>query len=272
MPSVALQRRRFANAVYLNNAAIAFMQHGAYLRAVQACKGAICLIQSLVEAGKVNDDVYAIWEHESLDYSGGVNELEQTAVTITAQRLARLSVLNMNQGAAHPHGLHIITFDESLTTDFVQGAASSNGESFYAIRIDASQILTDATVLAEHIHTMAPSTVLSNLALSLCLLGSVSAVRGNSGPTDQKQSGASAMRLLHQALSVMGVYDRTMVVTEGNLFVAIGLYSNLVAMLGRLDETHAVAPTLRVELDMLIQVSLPLLTVTRTFVAMAGAA
>jgi hypothetical protein len=127
--------------------------------------------------------------------------------------------------------------------------------------------------LAEHIHTMAPSIVLSNLALSLCLLRSVSAVRGNSGPTDQKQSGATAeLRLLHQALSVMGVYDRTMVVTEGNLFVAIGLYSNLVAMLGRLDETHAVAPTLLVELDMLIQVSLPLLTVTRTFVAMAGAA
>jgi hypothetical protein len=269
MPSVAVQQRRFTNAVYLNNAAVVFMEHGAYQRAAQACKGAICLLQSLV-VDKENDDTIATWKDESLDYSGSLNALEQTTVTITAQRLALLSVPNMEQTGAVVHSpiLSVVTFDESLTTDFVQDAANNNGGSLYAIRMDASQIQTDATMLAECIHSTAPSIVLSNLALSLFLLGSVPTHRG-----DQKQSGAAAaLRLLHQALSVMGVSDRTMMITEGNLFTAIALYCNLVAMLGRSGEHEDAAPTRQVELDMLVQVSIPLLTVTRTFVAMAGAA
>jgi hypothetical protein len=249
-------RCRCINAVYLNNAAVTFLVHGKHHRASQACKGALRLIKSLVTMTTPPIHVDAV--SGTVTSVASLHWFEQIAMSTTARCLAGLSTTQDSKTQ-----LQVVTFDESLTSSFVQMECSS--ETLLAIRIDDVSLSSccedQATLLA---------IVLSNFALArwfLTLHSTVDLLNYNS------------WHLLDNGLSIMGVLDRTMDVSEGNMFIAVALSRNLSGILAMVRDTvdhddsfMAIACSARQELAMLVELALSLTDVTSMFVPSAGMA
>jgi hypothetical protein len=259
-PASAGLRRRCSNALYLNNAAVKFLVCGEYHRAAQACKGALWLLKSLVTMTPSS-------QAEAASVTGTIgcasmDSFEQIAIASTAQRLACLSTQTFKRRAIHPQ-LQVVTFDESLTASFVQTDIASN--TLLAILINDLSLSS----CCEDQATMA-AIVLSNFALARWFLSLQSMV---DLPND------TAWHLLDNGLSIIGVHDRTMDVSEGNMFVAVTLSCNLYSMLCELREMGdedesitAIACSTRQDLALLVELSHTLTNVTSTFVPLAGSA
>jgi hypothetical protein len=89
----------------------------------------------------------------------------------------------------------------------------------------------------------------------------------------------NSWHLLDNGLSIMGVLDRTMDVSEGNMFIAVALSRNLSGILAMVRDTvdhddsfMAIACSARQELAMLVELALSLTDVTSMFVPSAGMA
>jgi hypothetical protein len=260
-PASAGLRRRCSNALYLNNAAVKFLVCGEYHRAAQACKGALWLLKSLVTMTPSS-------QAEAASVTGtigcaNINSFEQIAISSTAQRLACLSTQTFKRRAIHPQ-LQVVTFDESLTASFVQTDIASY--TLLAILIDDLSLSS----CCEDQVTMA-AIVLSNFALARWFLSLQS--------MDDFLPSDTAWHLLDNGLSIIGVHDRTMDVSEGNMFVAVTLSCNLYSMLCELREmgdegesNTAIACSIRQDLALLVELSHTLTNVTSTFVPLAGSA
>jgi hypothetical protein len=253
------RRRRCSNALYLNNAAVKFLVCGDYHRAAQACKGALWLLKSLVA---MTPSSQAEETSRTVNSAAGIDSFEQIAVSTTAQRLACLSTQTCKRRAVHPQ-LQVVTFDESLTTSFVQSDIAS--DTLLAIHIDdlsLSSCCEDQAKMA--------AIVLSNFALARWFLSMQSVV---------DSSNDTAWHLLDNGLLIIGVHDRTMDVSEGNMFVAVALSCNLYNILCELrdmgdqdDSIADIACSTRQDLALLVELSHSLTNVTNTFVPLAGSA
>jgi hypothetical protein len=245
----------YKNALYLNNAAVTFMTHGDYHAAVAASKGALqCIKQA------VNDR-----SDRCLDQSD-----EEMTVKTTMKRLANLKPASAATTSPPTSGrlipIDVWAYDGSLPTPWpwVANVPYRRG---LAIVVD-----DDAPFQGQNSNAndVIPAIILSNFALAHYCLGSMSLPR-TSSTFDR------ALRLLDIGLATLGLQQRTMEVTEGNLFVATSLLGNICFVLQQCNYDAGLCCHDRLvealdELDLLEAIANRLICMTREFTPVAGAA
>jgi hypothetical protein len=240
--------------VYLNNAAVSFVMHGQDQYAAEACKAALHLAKSLVHNGDHNSD------------------LSPSLTELTAQRLASLSFTN---APPCPNlDLTLCTVNGSLQSCDMQDL---DGTKCVVMQIHNTMVDSlnhdgdhdgSGHSLEHGPCKMLCAVALSNFAVSQwrldqCLLrtGSANAVAD------------TAHRLLDMGLHALGVSQGTMMITEGNLMVAMAILSNQCCILecydGKFKECQE---TILQELFLLQSIASDIVSVTCNFVPVAGAA
>jgi hypothetical protein len=245
---------RFQSAVYLNNTAVTFMAHGEHRRAMETLSDALLLVKSIVQSPES-----ALTVQKAASFA-------QAKVQSTQKKLARLS-----KGKKINHKVKVVHYDGSLDTSILFQESESDGDADHCVGIAViiSNVSHDAQDLAEWIQETAPAIMLSNFALSHWYAArSSTCIMMNDDMLD------GSLHILGIARTVLGVSQRTMPVTEGNLLVAIVLAHNRCGIheyhqdVLRLDDWF----NANQEWSLLQELSLQLAYATSHLVPVAGAA
>jgi hypothetical protein len=139
-----------------------------------------------------------------------------------------------------------------------------------AVILNDVVLLDDDCEIQRIIREIAPTIVLSNSALSRWC-----ASRCADNTTIRDDMIHRALRMLDIGQSVLGVPERSMEVTEGNMVLAMALANNMCCIHQPHEVSHRFYHDWLLashELDLLKELSIQLLRVTSCFVPMAGAA
>lgn len=259
----ALEVRRYKSVVYLNNAAVTFLSGGHVHFAQENLSDVLTIIKSLVQGG----------EEETLETSRLCEDFIRMAVKKTEQRLAKLDrdLLLCPSSST----LSVVSFDGSLSTTTLESEICPFQQNCcLAILID--DVSTDE--ILSSIQEVAPTILLSNFALTHWFEYRKKQKMQSSANHNRTADGP--LRMLDLCRSVLGVEQRTMDVTEGNLFLAIAVTNNA-CCIQQQQQYEDVTPghiesdallNSRLELALLQSLSNKMTGLKRLFVSSAGAA
>jgi hypothetical protein len=211
---------RYKSAVYLNNSAVALMSHRQHDAAMETLSDALSLIKTMVEPSSI------LSSHE-------IREFAIVRVHQAEQRLARLCTTtatthNCTTDTTTTVPLKMASYDGSLSSCPLNlRVAKTSGDSnhtyhtnAYAVAITIDDSPNDE--LCRCIQEITPTIMLSNFALAHLY---VSLSMPSLAQRQRVRNGARRMLDIGQA--VLGVPQRTMHVTEGNMFLALVLAQNI---------------------------------------------
>lgn len=230
--------QEYKNAIYLNNAAITFMERGEYHKASDTLKDALSLMEFIIRPGREQC----------------VNEVIEVQAKIkrAAQRLACPDEAMPSSQVK----LEVLCFNGSFDWRFLQV------NSAIALLFRINDVESDE--IQGTMHEIVPAILLSNYALAIvCLSTSIQSCSTQNG----------ALQLLHMALSVLGTEqklnsDQIEEVTDGNLFMAIAIKNNI----GRILREWSLFSELVVSLQELEQLKYVAGEMTMVYSVIAAAA
>jgi hypothetical protein len=255
---IALERlQRYKSAVYLNNSAVTLLSHGEHCAAMETLSDALSLIKTMVEPCGI------LSSHE-------IREFACLRVRQAEQRLARLCtatpVTRNCPTTTSTVPLKVACYDGSLSSCRLN---DSNHKNTYAVAITIDDSPNDE--LCRCIQEIAPTIMLSNFALAH-LYVSLSMPFLSLVQRECIRNGARRMLDIGQA--VLGVPQRTMQVTEGNMFLALVLANNICCLHQQHESCLLDIDWKRSsqQLHTLRKLSNQMVHLTSAFISLAGAA
>jgi hypothetical protein len=251
--------QRYQSAVYLNNSAVVLLSHGAFYWAMETLSDALSLIKTMVEPPDDSDLTAVIPSHE-------IHKFVTLRVREAEQRLAQLATKTPKPRTNTTAPLTVACYDGSLSScPLLSAFGAIKSDSAVAITIDGS--LNDE--IDRCIQAIAPAIMLSNFALAHWYISF-------SLPTTSSRESLvdGALRKLDIGQAVLGVKQRSMQVTEGNMFLALVLAHNICSVHQneascRFDVD---AKRCRQQLHTLRELSSQMVHLTSAFIPVAGAA
>jgi hypothetical protein len=252
---------RLRNAIYLNNTAVTFMEYAEHDKATDVLAHALILIKSLLHAAP-----------ESTSFAEKADAFAQRKVKDVQKCLAQLRKAHSIARSS----IIVMCYDGSLSKSFLDCIANNESCDDDNLHTGVAVILNDAILsdddceLRRIIREIAPTVVLSNSALSRWC-----ASRCTDDFTIRDDMIRHASHMLDIGQSVLGVPERSMEVTEGNMVLAMAVANNMCCIHQPRDASHRFYHDwlfASQELDLLKELSRQLLRVTSCFVPLAGAA
>jgi hypothetical protein len=258
--------QQYKNAVYLSNSAVALLSHGEHCAALETLSDALSLIKTMVEPSAI------LSSHE-------IREFAILRVRQAEQCLARLcttatTTKNCTTTTATVP-LTVACYDGSLSScPLSLGGATTSDDSHYRHTCAAVAITIDDSPndeLGRCIQEIAPTIMLSNFALAH-LYVSLSMPLSSLAVRQGVRNGA--LRMLDIGQAVLGVKQRTMQVTEGNMFLALVLANNICCLYQQHESCPLDVDAKRSsqQLHILRKLSSRMVHLTSAFVPLAGAA
>jgi hypothetical protein len=257
--------QQYKNAVYLNNSAVALLSHGEHCAALETLSDALSLIKTMVEPSAI------LSSHE-------IREISILRVRQAEQCLARLCTTATNNKTCTTTAtvpLTVTCYDGSLSScPLSLGGATTSDDSHFRNTCAAVAITIDDSPndeLGRCIQEIAPTIMLSNFALAH-LYVSLSMPLSSLAVRQGVRNGA--LRMLDIGQAVLGVPQRTMQVTEGNMFLALVLANNICCLYQQHESCPLDVNAKRSsqQLHILRKLSSRMVHLTSAFVPLAGAA
>lgn len=262
----------YKSAVYLNNAGVQFLSHDEPGQALKSLAEGLTIIRKIVR-------------QETEDSSAGT----ATAAAMATKGVARSAVQYAQQGLANltqstskkcstSASLSVVCYRGALSARFANEIVQDGSRSTTR---GVAILMNDVSIENIHdwIHSIAPSIMLSNVALVHC---SCYQLHNPYLANFRDCTLDGALRLMDMCQTVLGMKQQTMEVTEGNMFLAIAILNNVCwillqqqqdeSQLSMMDGYLLLHNTVQKELALLKTLSSRLTSLTSTFTRMAAAA